>query len=152
MYNAVSSLRRSTGGGTSSDVRRANNNNKWLAGNVTGVAVGDTVEYRVDRDDLRLRTGPGDRRKYLSLSAYASNRVGRGPQTYFGGEHAALLRHAWWWRGAAGSPEDGAGTKATGPAGTSSSGKDTIRVRSVYARITSRQCRFWVFRTTVVAF
>jgi len=92
-----------------------------LAGNVTGAAAaGDSVEYRVDRDDLRLRTtGPGN---YLSLSAYATNRVGRGPQTYFDGQHAASLRHAWWWRGAAVPPDDGAGTKATGrPAGTSSS-------------------------------
>jgi len=99
---------------------------------VTGTAVGDTVEYRVDRKRLRLRIGPDDDRKYLSLSAYAGNRVGRGPRTYFGGETAVLLRHPWWWQreGGPGPAEDGAGTKATtGLAATSSSGNSPYRLR-----------------------
>lgn len=103
----------------SADVHRNKYRNEWLVDNVTGFAVGKTIEYRVNRNNLQLRLSPGENRKYLSLSTYAGNRVGRGPHTYLGSENTNLLRHPWWWHGDANS----AGESSTGPSGTSSTGK-----------------------------
>ncbi|KAL4135694.1 hypothetical protein QTP88_007290 [Uroleucon formosanum] len=106
------------------DVRRNKYRGEWLADNVTGTeaastASGGSVEYRVNRKNLRLRNGPDDGRKHLALSAYAANRMGRGPHTYFGSDNVMLLRHPWWWRGESTYESS---TKVAGPAGTSSTG------------------------------
>ncbi|XP_026817437.1 uncharacterized protein LOC113556591 [Rhopalosiphum maidis] len=95
---------------------------EWLADNVTGTAAGSTagggsIEYRVNRKNLRLRNGPNDERKHLTLSAYAANRMGRGPLTNFGSDNVMLLRHPWWWSGESAYESS---TRADGPAGTSS--------------------------------
>ncbi|XP_029344513.1 uncharacterized protein LOC100569162 isoform X1 [Acyrthosiphon pisum] len=104
------------------DVRRNKYRGEWLADNVTGTAAasmagGGSIEYRVNRKNLRLRNGPDDGRKHLTLSAYAANRMGRGPHTYFGSDNVMLLRHPWWWRGESAYESS---TRAAGPSGTSS--------------------------------
>uniref|UniRef100_A0A2H8TIZ6 B-cell receptor CD22 n=1 Tax=Melanaphis sacchari TaxID=742174 RepID=A0A2H8TIZ6_9HEMI len=105
------------------DVQRNKYRGEWLADNVTGTAAkslmgGGSIEYRVNRKNLRLRNGPDDDRKHLTLSAYAANRMGRGPHTYFGSDNVMLLRHPWWWRGESAYESS---TRANGgPAGTSS--------------------------------
>lgn len=108
------------------DVRRNKYHGEWLADNVTGTAAasssmagGGSIEYRVNRKNLRLRNGPDDVRKHLTLSAYAANRMGRGPLTYFGSDNVVLLRHPWWWRGESAYESS---TRAAGPAGTSPTG------------------------------
>jgi len=89
---------------------------------VTGTAVigGGAIEYRVNRNNLRLRLDLNDKRKCLSLSAYAANRMGRGPQNHIGSENTVLLRDLWWWRGSKHEKVDESSTK---PSGTSSTGK-----------------------------
>ncbi|KAE9525141.1 hypothetical protein AGLY_014555 [Aphis glycines] len=104
------------------DVRRNKYRGEWLADNVTGTAArsvsgGGSIEYRVNRRNLKLRNGPDDNRKHLTLSAYAANRMGRGPNTYFGSDNVMLLKHPWWWRGESAYESS---TRADGPAGTSS--------------------------------
>jgi len=78
-----------------------------------------SIEYRINRKNLKLRNGPDDDRKHLTLSAYAANRMGRGPNTYFGSDNVMLLKHPWWWRGESAYESS---TRADGPAGTSSTG------------------------------
>ncbi|XP_050526610.1 uncharacterized protein LOC126897228 isoform X2 [Daktulosphaira vitifoliae] len=74
--------------------------NEWLVGNVTGVMVEDNrVEYTISRKLLQLKIGDSDNRRYLSLSAYAVNRMGRSPDVRIGGENTISLRHPWWWNG-----------------------------------------------------
>lgn len=80
------------------------------------------IEYRVNRKSLQLKINPNENRKYLSMSAYASNRIGRGPQTYFGSENSFLLQHPWWWH--SGSTEES--STAIGQTGTSSTGKNIV--------------------------
>lgn len=106
------------------DVHQNKYRNAWLVDNITGTAVGDGIEYRVNRRNLQLRIGSDDSQKYLSLSAYAGNRIGRGPQTYFGSENVVLLRHPWWWHGD--SSKESSTSKTTRLAGTSSTGKTRL--------------------------
>jgi hypothetical protein len=114
---------------------------EWLADNVTGTAArsaagGGSIEYRVNRKNLRLRNGPDDERKRLTLSAYAANRMGRGPLTNFGSDNVMLLRHPWWWSGESAYESS---TRTDGPAGTSSTGtfcffKPSSRMTFIYVR------------------
>lgn len=97
--------------------------NEWLVGNVTGVAVdgGNRIEYAVSRKLLQLKIGDSDNRRYLSLSAYAVNRMGRSPDVRIGGEDTVSLRHPWWWNGGGGGTEE-ASTRIAVSGGTTSTG------------------------------
>ncbi|XP_025423615.1 uncharacterized protein LOC112692984 [Sipha flava] len=106
---------------------------EWLVDNITGTANGNSIEYRVNRKNLQLRIGPNENKKYLSLSAYAANRMGRSLQTYLGSDNAILLSHPWWWHG-----ESSNESSTKGPVGTSStewwimlSGSDDRQSKSV---------------------
>lgn len=107
----------------SADIHRTNNRGESLAENVTGTVTNITnVEYRVNRTKLLLKWDNMNNYvngKYLRMSAYASNRIGRGPQTHFGNEYLNLLRDPWWYN----ETNENGNTKAAGPTRTSSTGK-----------------------------
>ncbi|VVC33927.1 Immunoglobulin subtype,Immunoglobulin-like domain,Immunoglobulin-like fold,Immunoglobulin subtype 2 [Cinara cedri] len=102
----------------SANVHRTHNRGESLAENVTGTVTNNTiVEYRVNRTKLLLKWDDTDNRgngRYLRLSAYASNRMGRGPPLHF---DAYLLKHPWWYNE---TNENGNANKVAGPTRTSS--------------------------------
>lgn len=107
----------------SADVHRANNRGEWFVEYVTGSVTNNTnVEYRVNRTKLLMKWDTTDKHgkgKYLRLLVYASNRIGRSPQTHFGSENSNVLRDPWWYN------ETGENSNAkAGPTRTSSTGKN----------------------------